>query len=83
MFTYRSVILILFRHAPRTGVSMWFGPIKYSDLWFDGFEQNDVYDTGAIGLKRDSPYVFSIKTEYRDIQCAFDDGVSIFCTINL
>lgn len=64
------------RNSPHTGVTMWFGPTKFSELWFDGFKQNGIYDTGAIGLKRDSPYLFPMTNEYRNIQYACDDGVS-------
>ncbi|XP_045197941.2 cell surface hyaluronidase-like [Mercenaria mercenaria] len=70
----RSIPMYWERNAPHTGVTMWFGPTKFSELWLDGFEQNDLYDTGAIGLKRDSPYLFPMTNEFRDIQHAFDDG---------
>ncbi|XP_060593748.1 inactive cell surface hyaluronidase CEMIP2-like [Ruditapes philippinarum] len=55
-------------------MTMWFGPMKFSELWFDGFKQNNIYDTGAIGQKRPSPYLFPMTNEYRNIQYALDDG---------
>jgi hypothetical protein len=70
--------IIYARNTPHTGMTMWFGPMKFSELWFDGFQQNNIYDTGAIGQKRPSPYLFPMTNEYRNIQYALDDGVSCF-----
>ncbi|XP_053373073.1 cell migration-inducing and hyaluronan-binding protein-like [Mercenaria mercenaria] len=62
------------RVKPHSGITMWKGPTQYSDIWFDGFQSNDIYDIGAIAKKRDSPYFFSVTTPFKNIQYAFDDG---------
>ncbi|KAH3790042.1 cell surface hyaluronidase-like [Dreissena polymorpha] len=42
-------------HFVQTGITMWKGPTKYSDIWFDKFTSNSVYDIAAIGKNRQSP----------------------------
>jgi hypothetical protein len=55
---------------------MWKGPTQYSDIWFNGFQSNNFYDIAAIAKRRNSPYFFSVTTPFKNLQFAFDDGVS-------
>ncbi|KAH3790051.1 hypothetical protein DPMN_168246 [Dreissena polymorpha] len=55
---------------------MWKGPTKFSDIWLDSFTSNSVYDIAAIGKNRNSPYFFSVLTEFTNISFAFDDQVT-------
>ncbi|XP_053373997.1 cell migration-inducing and hyaluronan-binding protein-like [Mercenaria mercenaria] len=61
------------RIHPQSALTMWKGPTQYSDIWFDGFTTNSVYDIAAIAKKRESPYPFSVTTPFRNALFAFDD----------
>ncbi|WAR22399.1 CEIP2-like protein, partial [Mya arenaria] len=61
--------------AVQSGLTMWKGPTKFSNLWFDSFQDNDLYDLAAIAKKRNSPYFFSVVNEFTNISFTFDDGV--------
>ncbi|XP_053374246.1 cell surface hyaluronidase-like [Mercenaria mercenaria] len=70
----RSLPKIGIKESPHSGITMWRGPVQYSDIWFDGFKSNHKYDMGAIAKKRGDRYYFSITNSYRDILFGFDDA---------
>jgi len=67
----------MYRNRVQTGVSMWKGPMKYNNIWFDKFPTNPNYDIAAIGKKLPSMYFFSILSSFKNILFAFDDGVRL------
>ncbi|XP_052812651.1 cell surface hyaluronidase-like [Mya arenaria] len=60
--------------AVQSGLTMWKGPMKFNNLWFDGFHDNERYDIAAIAQKRNSPYFSSMKNTFTNITFAFIDG---------
>ncbi|XP_052771166.1 cell surface hyaluronidase-like [Mya arenaria] len=66
---------LYYSDAVQSGLTMWKGPTKFSNLWFDSFQDNDLYDLAAIAKKRNSPYFFSVVNEFTNISFTFDDGV--------
>jgi len=70
-----------FSHAVVSGLTLWKGPTRLNNLWFDGFYSNNVYDIAAIAKKRDSKYFFSMTNTFTNTIFAFGDGVGLiyFC----
>ncbi|WAR10043.1 LOW QUALITY PROTEIN: CEIP2-like protein [Mya arenaria] len=63
--------------AVQSGLTMWKGPMKFNNLWFDGFHDNERYDIAAIAQKRNSPYFSSMKNTFTNITFAFIDGLQV------
>jgi len=68
---------LYFSDAVQSGVTMWKGPTKFSNIWFNGFQSNSHYDIAAIAKRRNSPYFFSMLNSFQDALFAFDDAVSL------
>lgn len=56
---------------------MYKGPQKFREIWFDGFQNNGVYDIVAIALFRKTPYFFPMVNQLSDLLFAFNDSPEV------
>ncbi|XP_053374772.1 cell migration-inducing and hyaluronan-binding protein-like [Mercenaria mercenaria] len=59
---------------PHSGVSIWRGPNRYYNIWFDGFRTDNNFDNAAIMKKRGDRYFFSVTNSFKNILFAYDDA---------
>lgn len=63
-----------------SGITWYDGPTYYSGIYFNHFDSNQIYDSYALGYRRENKFSNSVSNEVKMLSWGSSDEVRMFFT---